>query len=746
MSTEADDAHDFIRELDEVAVTVGPIIIGLSNRDSRFLFIRESLEEFFLGEHGPDISEWESQARESAVSSPTEKLSLPIVLCDIVNSAIYEILNTFDIDLTLAQASKAKSSLNIDFSKANSSLNIDLLKEVYQISLGLAAQQQKTILLEAITPCQEGHEYQYLNRLKASNIRILIIQPGLEESSIECQLEERDLESDVIEEVLSYVWGEPILDKAINIDGKPFRVTENLNNILRSLRCQDVPRKIWIDAICINQSDLDEKGHQVRLMREIYSKAQKTTIWLGDQSTKRKAPEFDLSVTPIDDLIPMLDKLGGSHVDRYDLPALYDAVSRYQADSAWDEMRFILSIIFLRCVNIIMRHEWWERVWTVQEAVLPPNDPMIWFCGHTFSYGTIVSAADATWELGEIPEFESTTVTIDLLDLRNRFIGEWNGLFGVLGGDPSRRMLRRGKPLPRVLLPMVLGTVHKHCATDPRDMIFALESLLIKSEGRLINVNYHETTEALFRRITAQFLNQWKLPYSQFHLLFVEHHNSLHNNPPGPSWVYDFTHSLTSREFLVDKEKHQPFFDDPLQEVVCFASPKVLFCSGISVGIIDGIFQIREGIKLSAENVRQVLDNIIEWWELSMAERRGGNQTDGNSGDSERQGSSLGPTREEVMKITTLDYPIFESSPEMYLFITQEGILGRATAPVQRGDVLAIIDKLPHYFILRVAYDHALSQKSEKGRIVARGVVAESQDRMRARLSKGFQSSVFQII
>ncbi|KAF2732509.1 HET-domain-containing protein [Polyplosphaeria fusca] len=42
-------------------------------------------------------------------------------------------------------------------------------------------------------------------------------------------------------------------------------------------------RTLWIDALCINQDDIVERGHQVRLMREIYSKAQKVSVWLGDE-------------------------------------------------------------------------------------------------------------------------------------------------------------------------------------------------------------------------------------------------------------------------------------------------------------------------------------------------------------------------------------------------------------------------------------------------------------------------------
>ncbi|OTB14402.1 hypothetical protein K445DRAFT_47438, partial [Daldinia sp. EC12] len=97
---------------------------------------------------------------------------------------------------------------------------------------------------------------------------------------LECSLEIRDLCSGGVDEALSYVWGKSKVSKYINVDGCPFPVTENLFNILTSLRNQHTARPIWIDAICINQADSGEKVHQVRLMRDIYSKAKKVTIWL----------------------------------------------------------------------------------------------------------------------------------------------------------------------------------------------------------------------------------------------------------------------------------------------------------------------------------------------------------------------------------------------------------------------------------------------------------------------------------
>ena len=76
-------------------------------------------------------------------------------------------------------------------------------------------------------------------------------------------------------EALSYCWGDPIVTQPIKLQGLDYSVTTTLAAALRYPRRQDRPGVIWIDAICINQSDNNEKNHQVPLMREIYQIASK---------------------------------------------------------------------------------------------------------------------------------------------------------------------------------------------------------------------------------------------------------------------------------------------------------------------------------------------------------------------------------------------------------------------------------------------------------------------------------------
>jgi hypothetical protein len=78
-------------------------------------------------------------------------------------------------------------------------------------------------------------------------------------------------------------------------DGGNLLITANVDEMLRHLRKATKVRNLWIDAICINQSDGDEEASQVRLMGAIYERADKVHIWLGPATPEDNIPAvFDL--------------------------------------------------------------------------------------------------------------------------------------------------------------------------------------------------------------------------------------------------------------------------------------------------------------------------------------------------------------------------------------------------------------------------------------------------------------------
>lgn len=83
---------------------------------------------------------------------------------------------------------------------------------------------------------------------------------------------EVSVEPGVSYEALSYTW-EPVLPRDfIEVDKHHLIIGANLSAALHELRYINRPRRLWVDAICISQEDVSERGHQVSLIREFYRK------------------------------------------------------------------------------------------------------------------------------------------------------------------------------------------------------------------------------------------------------------------------------------------------------------------------------------------------------------------------------------------------------------------------------------------------------------------------------------------
>ena len=83
---------------------------------------------------------------------------------------------------------------------------------------------------------------------------------------------------------LSYVWGDQSAPVAISINGQQHYVRRSLHSLLCRLRAFDIGTNIWIDALCIDQTDDAEKAEQVKLMANIYSTAQEVVIGLEERA------------------------------------------------------------------------------------------------------------------------------------------------------------------------------------------------------------------------------------------------------------------------------------------------------------------------------------------------------------------------------------------------------------------------------------------------------------------------------
>ncbi|KAN0095966.1 Heterokaryon incompatibility protein (HET) domain containing protein [Hyaloscypha variabilis] len=129
----------------------------------------------------------------------------------------------------------------------------------------------------AYSPLTQGHE-----------IRLLELQPGKKTEQIIISLKHAMLHSDIYE-ALSYEWKSEEGSETIQCGAFSISATKNLIRALRVLRHPAKSRWLWVDALCINQKDLDEKSKQIPMMRDIYSGATMVLVWLGEGSVMNEA-------------------------------------------------------------------------------------------------------------------------------------------------------------------------------------------------------------------------------------------------------------------------------------------------------------------------------------------------------------------------------------------------------------------------------------------------------------------------
>jgi hypothetical protein len=112
-------------------------------------------------------------------------------------------------------------------------------------------------------------------------IRVLTLYPAEDRQSIiRCSLTTTSLQDFPEYSALSYVWGSSETTHTIEINGRCFQILQNLRSALEDIRSQSHARKLWVDAICINQSDRGERSLQTLLMNRVYAQATEVLAWV----------------------------------------------------------------------------------------------------------------------------------------------------------------------------------------------------------------------------------------------------------------------------------------------------------------------------------------------------------------------------------------------------------------------------------------------------------------------------------
>ncbi|TQN67654.1 Heterokaryon incompatibility protein 6, OR allele [Colletotrichum shisoi] len=221
------------------------------------------------------------------------------------------------------------------------------------------------------------------------DFRILSLSPGKSDEPLRGELLVRPIDTYIDEaskhegelpesadsyEAVSYVWGSDDKPRRIaSPAGAEVAITENLYHCLRRIRLGDRPRLVWVDALCINQSDNREKESQIMLMHDIFVSARRVLAYLGEEADgSKRAVELIQKYWRINIPNPLnagarafAENLLSEPVP--DAPAGREAELPPPGDEEW------------MAVSRFWNRPWFRRVWVVQEFILARDVLMI--CG-----------------------------------------------------------------------------------------------------------------------------------------------------------------------------------------------------------------------------------------------------------------------------------------------------------------------------------------------------------------------------
>ncbi|TGJ85655.1 hypothetical protein E0Z10_g3126 [Xylaria hypoxylon] len=200
----------------------------------------------------------------------------------------------------------------------------------------------------------------------SQSIRLLQLLPGTQDD-ICCQLETHTLaECAGTYEALSYVWaprGSPAHPTTrIRVDDTPFLIHANLRAALFNLREAKKTRTLWVDALCIDQSNTEERSEQVSSMGDIYRSASGIVVWLGEIETQ------PYKYMPISGHKALSAAFGAIEELATEAETLRNKSSTDQDEDG--SLAVFMGDDSLTGVILLGENDWWYRAWTCQEILL----------------------------------------------------------------------------------------------------------------------------------------------------------------------------------------------------------------------------------------------------------------------------------------------------------------------------------------------------------------------------------------
>jgi hypothetical protein len=313
---------------------------------------------------------------------------------------------------------------------------------------------------------------------------------------------------------LSYTWGDDPAPMPMRIGDTEVPIQQNLDRALRNIRKDMSSQAIWIDRLCINQSDLKEKSEQVKQMAHIYRKAQRAIVWLGEADDSFKAAcDFLLQLDRVITQSQQASSLASS-----DQKA---SVTGY-TQSLQDDQTYLSVLrrqhrptVVIQKLAELLRRPYWERVWIIQEIATAP----------------IVQV-----RLGPflVPLYPLLLASKNLRELPERFRILASAIVRFRAQEQDYGESSKTARMP--LLDALITSRHS-LATDPRDKIYALLGMTVDGSVHLPLLSYEDSVRDVFCKLTSSLIRTKQAS----NVLQLAHWSPLkEKEPDAPEWSVDW--------------------------------------------------------------------------------------------------------------------------------------------------------------------------------------------------------------
>ena len=317
--------------------------------------------------------------------------------------------------------------------------------------------------------------------------------------------------------------------------GSTLKITSSVDSLLRHMRQKQTPRRLWIDAVCLNQFDNQEKSTQVQLMGQIYGQAHKVRIWLGEANshTWKVFQFFKVLAVHEREGTELLKKL-----------ALDTSLHLFGEES-------------LRPVEALLHLPWFQRRWVIQEVALSHTTTV--HCGsHKIGWGWFVKALSVLSLIQHALPLDQTAqnslaVTAAISEGGSDMLGN-------------------------------LWTFRSTLCTERQDYIFALYGLAtdfgaVSSDAKFVeHLDYSSDWKRVYLQLATILINS-----GQFYqiLSHVGRFGNLANIDNFPSWVPNWSTAASRR-------RDMPAWIGPPAEAnpIVFANRHILEVPAAAVGTV----------------------------------------------------------------------------------------------------------------------------------------------------------------